>query len=1029
MKKLYTLLGVIGLIAFSSTSNAQCPNDNNQWLTTSATTLTSTPTSITSCIYGGEYRLMTNMQAGSSYTFTTCGDAAFDTEITVYNAVTGAFIVENDDFCGLQSSVTFTSNGDNVRVLVDQWPCNSNTTCMSLFASVAGGAVNPCNNITTITDCGVTGTFSLSGSGSFNNNGPFNTPGGEQIFSFTALTSGSYSIEVNHSGGGWVDLFSRNANTGCSGSGWNYIDDVLSNAVNPITLTAGETYYFMIDDENTTASSGDITITCPSNVNPCNDITDLDGCGVSKDFTLASGLGAYNNNGPFGTPGNEIIYSYTAPYSGDFAITITHPSSGWVDLFFRTAASGCSGSGWTYVSDISSLETNEVFLTGGTTYYFMIDDENTSASDGNISIACPCIPSSSPDGVYAYNGPFTISGDISDECNDCSLRPSDDQIHQIDIPCAGTYTFETCGGATWDTYLYLSTGFCSGVIASNDDACGLRSSITASLQPGTYYVTVEAFSSFTNAGVYDLFVSGTEDIIDVEIVSSTDVSCFGGSDGSATADVSSGTLPFNYVWSDGQSTATASGLSIGTYTVSGTDANGCAADVATAVINEPTLLEVDLSGCAIVYDGAGIEHACATIESSVFGGTPGYSLSWSPTNETTGSITVCPDVTTDYTLTATDANGCVTSETFTVTVVDLSCTKGSSSASSGSGSSSGSSSASPMSSGISYPSAPSCSSMSSGSSMSGSASGSGSGSSSSSCSLMSESNSSCSSVSGMSSSKSGKASSIQMCFNGVTYCVKPNQVDKKLACGYTLGPCDMQQSAACDIVPANDTTALACACSGGIVSLNLMYIGASNQSITFNAKDCGVMISNIASATTGDMITVNAADGGLQNFRNHTYVSLDGSGFGQIEIPTNCCNNPVGNVYFPFVVVGWTDAAGNTCGDTGNGGGGGFQNSSTVIGAAGKDAFLVEDGARLGQFPNPADEVSNFEFSVPEMDEVALTIVNIRGEVISTIFNETVEAERNYNVSFDVSELQSGIYFAHLTTSNGTLKKKFIVLK
>jgi hypothetical protein len=239
----------------------------------------------------------------------------------------------------------------------------------------------------------------------------------------------------------------------------------------------------------------------------------------------------------------------------------------------------------------------------------------------------------------------------------------------------------------------------------------------------------------------------------------------------------------------------------------------------------------------------------------------------------------------------------------------------------------------------------------------------------------------------------------------------------------------MQQSAACDNVPAADTTVLSCVCSGGLASLNLQYIGASNQDLTFNAKDCGVLISTVSGATTGDMITVNAADGGLQHLRNYTYVSLDGTGFAQIEIPTNCCENPVGQVYFPFVVVGWTDASGNTCGDTGNGGGGGLNGLSTSMSATGKDAFLVEDGARLGQFPNPADQVSNFEFSVPEMDDVTLNIVNIRGEVIASIFNETVDAERNYNVSFDVSELQSGIYFAHLTTSNGTLKKKFIVLK
>jgi hypothetical protein len=1050
MKKLYTLLGMVGLIAFSSTSIAQCPNDNTQWLTTDATTLTSTPSTLTSCIFGGEYRLMTNMQAGSTYTFETCGDAAFDTEITVYNDATGAFIVENDDFCGLQSSVTFVSDGSDVRILVDQFPCNSNSTCMTLLGSVQGAAQSPCNSIELIPDCGQTATFSLSGSGLFDGNGPFGEPGQEQIYEFTPATTGVYSIDVTHSGGGWVDLFQKNASAGCSGTGWTFIDDVLSSATNTVNLVAGQTYFFMIDDENTTASTGTITINCPG-ADPCDDIVALSGCDASSTFSL-SGSGLFDGNGPWATPGEEIIYSYTAPFSGDYEITVNHSGGFFVDLFFQDAANGCSGSGWTYVDDISTTATNTVNLTGGTTYFFMIDDENTTASSGDIFIECPCIISNAPDSSFVYNGPFVISGTTDDACNDCDLRPSEDRVYEIEIPCAGTYTFETCG-SSFDTYLYLSSDFCSNVIDFNDDSpCGggfsLQSSITATLQPGTYYVTVEAFSSFTT-GDFDLSVSGTEDIIDIEIVSSTDVSCFGFSDGSATAAVSSGTLPFNYVWSDGQMTETASGLAAGTYTVTGTDANGCAADTATAVINQPTPLEVDLSGCAIVYGGAGIEYGCATIESSVSGGTPGYSLDWSPTGESTGSIIVCPDMTTDYTLTATDANGCVTSETWTVTYVDLACNIASNSSSSnsgsGSGSGSGSNSGSSSNSGQvsnlpSYPNGPNCPSNGSSSSASGSNSGSGSGSgsgssssSSSSCSILSQSSSSGSFASCSNSgsgSSSGGANSITMCYNGVTYCVPANKVEDRMECGYTLGPCNLQQGPECNNIPPADTNVVACDCADGITRLYLQYIGQSNQDLTFNAKECGVMISQVSGATTGDMITVNAQDGGLSFFRSTTYVSLDGTGFAQVEIPTNCCENPVGQVYFPFIVVGWTDGSGNSCGQTDmNGGGGGLDGMGTAIGQAGKDAFLVENGARLGQFPNPADEVSTFEFSVPETDEVSLNIVNIRGEVIATIFNESVEGERDYNVSFDVSELQSGVYFAHLTTSNGTLKKKFVVLK
>jgi hypothetical protein len=123
------------------------------------------------------------MQAGAVYNFQTCGDTDFDTQITVYNASTGAFMAYNDDACGLQSSVTFTSDGSNVRVLVDRYFCTSQSSCMTLRATLisAPNGVDPCDDITALSGCDISKDFSLSGGGSFNGNGPWTTPGQEVI--------------------------------------------------------------------------------------------------------------------------------------------------------------------------------------------------------------------------------------------------------------------------------------------------------------------------------------------------------------------------------------------------------------------------------------------------------------------------------------------------------------------------------------------------------------------------------------------------------------------------------------------------------------------------------------------------------------------------------------------------------------------------------------------------------------------------------------------------------------------------------
>ena len=91
----------------------------------------------------------------------------------------------------------------------------------------------------------------------------------------------------------------------------------------------------------------------------------------------------------------------------------------------------------------------------------------------------------------------------------------------------------------------------------------------------------------------------------------------------------------------------------------------------------------------MVYTNLGIDYACATIDGVASGGTPGYSYLWS-NGESTSSIIVCPDITTTYSLTVTDENGCTITYDWTVEVLDISCEVNGSSSSSSSGSSSGS---------------------------------------------------------------------------------------------------------------------------------------------------------------------------------------------------------------------------------------------------------------------------------------------------------------------------------------------------
>ncbi|MBI3510631.1 MAG: T9SS type A sorting domain-containing protein [Bacteroidetes bacterium] len=144
--------------------------------------------------------------------------------------------------------------------------------------------------------------------------------------------------------------------------------------------------------------------------------------------------------------------------------------------------------------------------------------------------------------------------------------------------------------------------------------------------------------------------------------SNTSVNCFGGSDGTATATPFGGTPPYSYSWNStpAQMTQTATGLPMGTYACTITDANGCATSVATTIAQPSTAVMATTTSTSVSCNGG--NDGSATVSAS--GGTPAYTYMWSPGNQTTTMINGLTAGT--YTATVTDANGCMATSTVTV---------------------------------------------------------------------------------------------------------------------------------------------------------------------------------------------------------------------------------------------------------------------------------------------------------------------------------------------------------------------------
>jgi|GEM_PF-971278 len=141
----------------------------------------------------------------------------------------------------------------------------------------------------------------------------------------------------------------------------------------------------------------------------------------------------------------------------------------------------------------------------------------------------------------------------------------------------------------------------------------------------------------------------------------THIACAGDSTGALATTISSGTSPFSYTWSTGDSTSGISGMPAGVYMLTVTDDNGCV-DMDQDTINQPLIPFEPLLGndsdplCFGSEDGTALAIPA--------GGDGPYTYLWSNGVTTASNGTLPTGV---YMVTLTDANGCerVLSDTLT----------------------------------------------------------------------------------------------------------------------------------------------------------------------------------------------------------------------------------------------------------------------------------------------------------------------------------------------------------------------------
>jgi len=254
------------------------------------------------------------------------------------------------------------------------------------------------------------------------------------------------------------------------------------------------------------------------------------------------------------------------------SVLITQPDS--ISFTLNATSAGCSGNEGTISVDN---------LSGGTGDYTI--------SWSHDDMLTESIASNLPTGIYNV----TVTDD-----NDCmatipievgSPNAITLSISSTDVLCfegnTGTASVSVGGGTGSYTYEW-------------DDEDMQMTATANNLSFGDYIVTVTDGVGCVQTA--DITVNEPDAI--TLSVSSTDVSCFGENDGTASVSVSGGTGGYTYEWDDEdmQMTATAVGLSIGTYTVVITDANNCMAD-ASVSITEPNQIE-SVSDMVVIFQNS-----------------------------------------------------------------------------------------------------------------------------------------------------------------------------------------------------------------------------------------------------------------------------------------------------------------------------------------------------------------------------------------------------------------------------------------
>ncbi|MGB0881633.1 MAG: T9SS type A sorting domain-containing protein [Vicingaceae bacterium] len=365
---------------------------------------------------------------------------------------------------------------------------------------------------------------------------------------------------------------------------------------------------------------------------------------VSFDMLDGSGSIVFSQGGS-PTPGSIYTGTASCPAGANNTSSLNNIPAGGYSVTV-TDAVGCT-----------TFDTITVNNIPGQSVTGIITDENCGDGTGAIDVT-----------ISGGLAPFVFNWDNGATSEDISSLNTGQYILSVS---------DASGCNTLDTFnVSNTTPFTTTLTAVVDDTCSTGiGSIDMTITGGTAPITLswdngattEDISSL-NAGIYILTTTDASGCSKTDTITVNNITTFNytssiindtctSSIGAIDLTVTGGTAPYTFVWSNGATTEDLSGLLMGTYKVTITDASGCAAVDSFVVNNFTTFTYTNTVNDDFCNNGFG------SIDLTVTGGVMPVTFAWS-----NGDIT--EDLnglnTGDYIVTITDATGCSATDTITV---------------------------------------------------------------------------------------------------------------------------------------------------------------------------------------------------------------------------------------------------------------------------------------------------------------------------------------------------------------------------